>query len=212
MDGDDYWLPTKLQKQADFLDKNSECNLVWTRSLFEKGEVQLPDLINNKNFFTKNFYRGDIIRFISIGTNSSHMYRHKFSLNKLPNFGVVDYFKNVVIVNEGFASFVSNEPLTVYRIGVGISSSGTNIIHLILCSMQFFFESYPDQKSDLFSSSLLLSYSCLKRKKINFFIKFFTLSLKCLSVEALRKLTSSFEVYKMLRIPTFKNGNDKAVK
>ena len=33
MDGDDYALPGKLQIQADYLDHNAECNIVWTHIL-----------------------------------------------------------------------------------------------------------------------------------------------------------------------------------
>ena len=102
IDGDDYWLPTKLQKQTDFLDRNTECNLVWTRSLFEKEGQLASDLIKDDSVFLKRkFYRGDIIRYIAIGTNSSHMYRGRCIFFERPTFEVVDYFKNVETVKDG---------------------------------------------------------------------------------------------------------------
>jgi len=207
MDGDDYWLPTKLQKQVDFLDDNSECNLVWTRSLFEKEGRQAQDLIDDHTFFQRRFYRGDIIRFIAIGTNSSHMYRGKYSLKELPTFGVVDYFKNVEVVGEGYASFVNDEPLIVYRIGVGISSNGTNIVKIMHSTMHYFYNKYPKQRKDLFSSSLLLSYSSIKRKRWTLFSNFILLSVKSFSLSAALEFLQSLKVYSKLRVPVVGSSN-----
>jgi glycosyltransferase involved in cell wall biosynthesis len=204
LDGDDYWLPGKLQKQADFLDANPDCNLLWTRFLYQKGEETVPGLVNdNDPFWNRRFYRGAIISHMAIGTNSSLMYRAKCRLEERPPFDVIDYFKNVEAVKNGYASFTSNEPLCVYRVGIGIASSGLNTVKLIYKSMSFFYKKYPENKSDLFCSALLVSYSCLKKKRARMFFSFFGLALKCLSPLAIKKLKSATKDYKKLTMPKF---------
>ena len=201
MDGDDYWLPSKLQKQADFLEENSECNLVWTRSLFEKEGRQAQDLIEDDNFFKRKFYRGDIIRYMAIGMNSSHMYRGKYRLVNFPEFAVIDYFKNVETVKDGYACFVGEEPLTVYRIGIGIASAGLTTVSIIYSSMNYFWKIYPWYRQDLFSPAVLLSFSALKRKRFRLFIRFALLVVKCFSFDAVKKLLQDVKIHKSLKLP-----------
>lgn len=208
LDGDDYWLPGKLQKQADFLDANHECNLVWTRFLYKKGDDIAPSLIDdNDAFWERKFFRGDIISYMALGTNSSIMYRGSSRLIERPSFDVIDYFKNVEAVKDGYASFVSNEPLCIYRVGIGIASSGTYTVSLILNSMNHIWHKYPCNRSDLFCSALLVSYSCLKKNRGALFLRFFFLALKCFSPLAVKKLIEARRVYKKLRIPKFVNND-----
>jgi len=207
LDGDDYWLPGKLQKQADFLDANHECNLVWTKFFYKKGDEIASGLINDDDpFWERKFFRGDLISYMALGTNSSLMYRRSSRLVERPNFDVIDYFKNVEAVNDGYASFVSNEPLCVYRVGIGIASSGTYTVSLILNSMNYFWHKYPTNRSDLFCSALLISYSCLKKKRGILFLRFFTLAIKCFSPLAIKKLMQAIKVYQKLKIPKFTTG------
>jgi len=201
MDGDDYWLQSKLQLQADFLDSNPECNLVWTRLMFIRENEIKYDLIADPNFFKKKYFRGDIIKYIAIGTNSSHMYRSEDKIINLPNFDVIDYYANVEKVGNGYAAFVSDEPLTAYRVGIGIATGSTNIVEIMHETMKFFRKKYPDNKSDLFSSSCLLFYSSLKRKRFKLAGKFFFLAISCFSFKGLAGFIQALREYKMLRIP-----------
>ncbi|MCV5427076.1 glycosyl transferase family 2, partial [Escherichia coli] len=70
------------------------------------------------------FTQGDIIQYISVGKNSSKMYRKTVRDIDIPAFELVDYLVNVEQVQNGYGGYASNEPLGVYRVGVGISSSG----------------------------------------------------------------------------------------
>ncbi|PTO51480.1 glycosyl transferase [Vibrio splendidus] len=203
VDGDDYWLPTKLQKQVDFLDNNKKCNIVWTRSLYYNGDKTLADCLSDDKLFVKKFYRPDIIKYISIGTNSSHMYRSICKLTDYPEFDVVDYYKNVVTVGDGYGSFVNDEPLTVYRVGVGVSSSGCGIVKLMFKSMTAFKQMYPQDKKNLFAPSLLMFYSSMKRKRFILAAKFLSLALACFSVKGGGRLKNDMRIYKMFVVPKF---------
>lgn len=190
LDGDDYWLPGKLQKQADFLDANHNCNLVWTRFLYKKGDEIVPGLINDDDaFWERKFTRGDIISYMALGTNSSLMYRGSSRLIDRPNFDIIDYYRNVEAVKDGYACFVSNEPLCIYRVGIGVASTGSYTVRLILSSMNYIWQKYPCNRSDLFCSALLVSYSCLKKNRRTLFLRFLTLALKCFSPAAIKKLS-----------------------
>jgi len=63
VDGDDYCLPGKLQAQADLLDDDPDCNLVWHRMLVEtrSGEIR-ADLMDMPDLAERRFTRGDIIQ------------------------------------------------------------------------------------------------------------------------------------------------------
>lgn len=148
MDGDDYALPGKLQIQADYLDKNPYCNILWHPMIIEMsdGGIKKP----NKNFQSElcgvNFYRGEIIKLISIGRNSSKMYRKSVRAFDAPNFEVVDYFANVEQVQSGFAAFCCDTPLGVYRAGIGIASSGSKTREILAKCFIYFAQKYPEHR------------------------------------------------------------------
>src|SRR5690606_18468385 len=120
MDGDDYALPGKLQAQADFLDLNLECNIVFHRMNFIIGDDYVVSPPLTERVLGCRFYRPDIINYVAIGANSSKMYRSELNSIALPDFDLVDYTMNVIQVDNGYAAYCSAESLGVYRCGVGI--------------------------------------------------------------------------------------------
>lgn len=147
MDGDDYALPGKLQAQADVLDMDESCNLVWTPVLIETapGKLHEQNEYFKKNALSRIYKRSDLIKYGAIGTNSSKMYRRQISVNSipLPNFELIDYFVNVIDIGNGVARFTGDEPLGVYRLGIGIASSGGKTKNLTLQSIEYFSQVFP---------------------------------------------------------------------
>lgn len=160
-DGDDYWLPGKLKTQVAFMLANPQCNITWTRMLIqnEKNSSCIEDNIP-VSFVGKKFYAGDIIRLVAIGLHSSKMYRN--CQVDLPDFEAVDYLMNVLEVRDGFASFASNEPLGVYRVGMGIASIGSGTRIIINKCHNFFQIRFPELVDAINSSALTLSIIELK--------------------------------------------------
>ncbi|WP_251972480.1 glycosyltransferase family 2 protein [Sphaerotilus microaerophilus] len=166
VDGDDYALPGKLQAQSDFLDKNPDCNISWHRMLVKNESTGLicEDLFDCSLIPSNGFSRADIIRFITLGSNSSKMYRKQVRDFQIPDFPVVDYFANVEQIGTGSAWFISDKPFGVYRAGIGIASAGLTTRRLLASCFTYFGKKYPQHKRQVGSASLLLFVAALKNK------------------------------------------------
>ncbi|WP_248919158.1 glycosyltransferase family 2 protein [Pseudomonas entomophila] len=162
LDGDDYCLPGKLQAQADYLDQNPRCNIVWHKMLVELpdgsllGHSQVPDSMRGAAgyVYDMEFDRGAIIQFIAVGANSSKMYRKNVREYEVADFDTLDYFANVEQVGDGVGCFACDSPLGVYRAGVGVSS-GSSKTRLLLCKTFLYFASkYPQYRSQVNTAAL----------------------------------------------------------
>lgn len=154
VDADDYYFPDKLQIQADFLDKNKDCNIVWHHMKIENSNGVLFE--PRKTIKHNKYRRENIIRFIAIGKNSSKMYRRKMRDFSLPNFELVDYLANVEQVGDGYASYAADQCLGVYRCGVGISSVSDNTRKVLAKSFIYIYEKYPQYRIEL--NTAVLTY------------------------------------------------------
>lgn len=177
MDGDDYALPEKLQKQANYLDENNCCNIVWSRMkiLDQKSHYLYEDLLNNK-IITKKFKQEDLLTIGSIACNSAKMYRKKVAVNVNAENNYLDFYINVVQLKSGYA-YIIGEFLGVYRSGVGVSTS-SNIKNIFIKNLVELAEIFPDKKH--YISALFLKYFLIDLKKgsfnfelLLFFIKYF---------------------------------------
>lgn len=166
MDGDDYALPGKLQVQADFLDRHPACNIVFHRMLIlnEARDVIGEDGIDVHRFHTAHFGRADFLRYVTLGMNSSKMYRSSARPFPLPGFPVIDFFANVEQIGDGHASFVSAEALGVYRVGIGIASAGNGTRSLLQQSMLYFASKYPQHRGEIGVAATVLFAAALKNR------------------------------------------------
>lgn len=164
VDGDDYCLPGKLQAQADVLDSNPGCNLVWHRMLIEKvdGTVCEGPLHGLASIGDIEFGRGDVIQYISVGFNSSKMYRKSVRAFDVPNFEIADYFANVEQVGDGVARFAGSKPYGVYRIGIGIASGGLSTRRSLANSFYYFSKKYPQYRLEANTAALMYLIADLK--------------------------------------------------
>lgn len=156
VDGDDYCLPGKLQAQADLLDEVPDCNIVFHRMYVEfvgKG-IDYGRDDEKLELYNMRFDRAGILQFISIGTNSSKMYRKAARDFIKPDFDLVDYFANVEQVGSGVACFAGQKPYGVYRQGIGIASGGTRTREILVDCFEYFYNKYPEYRLQINTAAL----------------------------------------------------------
>jgi glycosyltransferase involved in cell wall biosynthesis len=119
VDGDDYALPGKLQIQADFLDKNADCNIVGHSmrciDIFEK-KVKLRK--KNHPMKTDMAY---LLLNLAFFCNSSKMYRKKSAYDLITN-EIIDFTTYIFSALNGLIGYLDQE-LGVYRYGIGLTKA-----------------------------------------------------------------------------------------
>ena len=199
-DGDDYWLPEKLQTQSDYLDEHLTCNVLFTRVCVESENGKLkPDLIDINKFPKNGFSQGDILRLISIGTNSSKMYRSLES-QKYPNLPILDFFETVEQVGSGVANYPNDHFYAVYRAGIGIASQGLSTRKALHETFLYFAKKYPNHKQHINVAAFILFTSDLKNRRPTWMAGF-GVFLKTFHPGFIKLLFSSRYMIKMLKNP-----------
>jgi glycosyltransferase involved in cell wall biosynthesis len=128
MDGDDRMLPGKLQKQADFLDKNQDCSVVaHDLSVFDAiSGKSIASSFNKKPIPPKTSAEYLLVNHCFFG-HSSKMYRKSAIITTESQVPLVDYYFHIEHAKSGKLGYIS-EILGEYRkSSVSNSSSfGTN--------------------------------------------------------------------------------------
>lgn len=173
IDGDDYALPGKLQSQADYLDQNSGCNIVWHRMNTLKDNKLFSDNYLSNGLVFKKLHLIDLIANVTLGMNSSKMYRANFAHKDWMDYYDLDFSYNALKLIEPntYAAFSSQEVLGVYRSGIGISVTQNHKIKIRIYKWLLRF--YKDELIDrslINAKILLLLLSDIKhRNKAMFF-------------------------------------------
>ena len=118
-EGDDYWTdPSKLQKQANFLDDRPDCIMCFNSILMSYEGKEEKNYIFQENLTKNTFTTHDLILDNFIGNFSCCMYRTNI-VKKLPDtlydIFIVDWMFNIACSEYGNIGFL-NDNMTVYRI------------------------------------------------------------------------------------------------
>lgn len=165
VDGDDYCLPGKLQVQADLLDSDPECNIVFHRMLLlsSEGEIREGAFSELRTIGAMRFDRGAMLQFMAIGLHSSKMYRRNVAVYEIPKLDIIDYFLNVEQVADGVARYSGNEPYGVYRLIDGIASGGTRSKRALAATLIYFGKKYPNYRMEINTAALTCLLADLRR-------------------------------------------------
>lgn len=169
LDGDDYFLPGKLQKQADFLDLNPEFNIVWHRVRYEFQDGQLRDDNIHFDKIRNGFGRAELIKFSFLANHSSKMYRacQRQYCNQIEN--TLDYFLNIEHLQAGRAGYVSDEILGVYRYGLGVSSSpNLRFRRYLINGLRDILTRHPEDRPSIHLVALPILIADIRAKNITF--------------------------------------------
>lgn len=118
-DGDDYWLPGKLQYQSNLLDKNPEISQCWTcANLVDDDGKKIgifPSRLARILYPSIITARDIALSYALVGQHSTQMYRRKFKFNIKSNEPLLDYWIAFNIALNGPAIY-SKEVFSNYRI------------------------------------------------------------------------------------------------
>ncbi len=114
LDGDDYWLPGKLQAQLGFLQTHPDCSACYTNALVVNTQKHTLGLFNSALPETLNLEM--LVRTGNFLNHSSLLYRaqHRGLLFAYPT-ALIDYRIHLLLATQGSLGFL-NATLTVYRL------------------------------------------------------------------------------------------------
>lgn len=175
IDGDDYVLAGKLQAQADFMDKTPDCNICFHRVkvLYQNGDMK--DSFLEPDRLKLGFTQNDLLMIGTVAVNSSKMYRKGTLqiLNKYNNFNnMMDFFSNIVQVEDKKAMFVDSNMYGVYRANVGIMMN-PKIVDIKLSNLNLLNELFPNKKEYLNTvvfTYLLADFKNLRKSTFKYFL------------------------------------------
>lgn len=194
-DGDDLFLPDKLQKQVNYLEMHSDCSVVWHRlnvfddsGNFIRGETADYSMLTNRIVTLDKS-----LRYGSIVSQSSIMYRRSARKTFNPDFDATDLFYAWEYLCSGYG-IVLDDVLGEHRINSVGSISSNQTLHikfLMAHHAKYFLKKCPERRTDIFLFSLINLLADIKNKRKSA-IKFFWLVLRSFSIISPAELISYF--------------------
>jgi glycosyltransferase involved in cell wall biosynthesis len=127
-DGDDYFLPGKLQKQVDFLDSHPGYVQLWHRQQLVDAGGNITGKFPYRYvgfFLNKKLCMKDLaVSYGMVGQHSSHMYRRSARTEYNRDVATIDFFYALDIASKGYSTY-RNETLGGYRLDLGKSITTT---------------------------------------------------------------------------------------
>lgn len=126
LDGDDYFLPNKIEKQVSLMEGDPSCGMSFHSVMQLDPERNFKfKKINCAGIPNAGWTRSDLIRLMAPAVNSSKMFRRKLLDGfKEPGFPLIDTIFNCLIISDMRVKVISDDALGVYRSSIGISSAG----------------------------------------------------------------------------------------
>ena len=169
IDGDDYMLPGKLKKQADFLDANPDVNIVWSCMIGINaitGEEMKTKRVSAPTFYN----RGDLLALGTIGAASSKMVRAEcISLWDREYKEYFDFSFNVFEIGDKQACLLP-DILGVYNAYVTVNNDNNYYrrLHYIANLVQLK-ELFPAHKAEIGAQLVYLTLYFLRLRNIRIF-------------------------------------------
>jgi glycosyltransferase involved in cell wall biosynthesis len=203
-DGDDLFLPGKLQKQVDFFRNNLGCTVVWHRmNLFDDLGNFYPGESGDYSMFTNGIVSFEkALRLGAVAAHSSIMYRKLARKTDHPNFDTLDLFYSWEYLSSGWG-VILNDVLGEYRVAsLGAISKSPNfkIKKMYAHHAKYFFEKFPKNRTDIFVFSVTNFLIDLKNRRTTA-IDFLWLALRSLSFISINEFMGHLNAVKKLSIP-----------
>ena len=165
VDGDDYLLPGKLQRQFEILERTPQCNVVLhaVDVLQQDGIYRASNQINSSSQ-SREFSKADLVNFTWIGAHSSKMYRAGARKIYIRQERFIDFFLIFQELGDGVGVFVSDKAYGVYREGIGLATRGSLTRRLLIEHLLFIYESFPYYRPYVGSAFIYMVISDIKNK------------------------------------------------
>lgn len=205
LDGDDRWLPGKLQAQSNFLDNNPDFTVCWTRAnLFNDAGGFYPGEKYDYSMFENGIVTfEDSLKLGSVAAHSSIMYRRSSRKTKDNNLKLLDLYYTWEYLSSG-KGFISNTVYLEYRVnaqGSLTNNSNKKIKNLYVHHAKFYLKNFPSKKSEIFIFCFLNFLVDLKNLRVSA-LPFFLLCLKSLTFVSPRIIVKSYKNFRKLIVPS----------
>jgi glycosyltransferase involved in cell wall biosynthesis len=209
IDGDDLMLPNKIQKQADYLDQNPGCTVVWHRvNFFDDSGNFFPGEDYDYSMFPNGVVTfSAALSLGSVAIHSSTMYRKTARKTVNPEFPTLDLFFSWEFLSSGWG-MILDDVLGAYRVNsVGSISTTLRLLTRSLYAnhAEYFFKRYPCYRKDVFFfalTNLLIDLKNRRRTSLDFLI----LAIRSFSLVGPMELFSHLKVARKLRIPELRTN------
>lgn len=170
LDGDDLFLPGKLQKQADFLDAHPEVSVVWHAVKLIDGEGRSLGRISVRESIAPDGYISleDVLEIGTVGVHSATMYRASARTTREPRINPIDWFYAVEFLTHG-KGYQMAEELGVYR-RADAATMSTNPASTVKVRRHFadmimhYIHAMPQHRKRLFVLSLMYALCDVKAR------------------------------------------------
>jgi glycosyltransferase involved in cell wall biosynthesis len=206
-DGDDLFLPGKLEKQFNFMEANQDMSVVWHKVNYftdngkEVAELSAP---HNQTAMGQLVSFGYALRCGTVATHSSMMYRKSARRTYNPKFDTLDLYYTLEYLSVG-NGFILNEVLGKYRVNALNSFSvkkkeNNGVRNLVITHWNTYLKNYPAYRSQIFIFALVQLLIDLKNKRSTW-RGFLALMWQSKGSFSLAELIETFKSTKYLRLP-----------
>ena len=190
-DGDDFFLPGKLQAQVDFLESNPGYSIVWHGMIrFEDTQEDSAANYDFQSHLFETFDFDDLIKFGPLGCHSSSMYRASSRRKYEGATAQLDWMYYTDSLCRGKGALL-HSVLGGYRVNNGTSlGTGAQVYgvrKLMALHLREILERFPERKSSIYCYCVLRCVSEVRRS-FGLFVIYFILSVRCFSFIGINQL------------------------
>lgn len=203
IDGDDLALPGKLQAQAQVLDADPACAVVWHRMhvFDDSGAISVPNLPDVAMWPDGRVELRDLLRYGSVSYHSSTMYRATARKTRALDVVALDWFFAAELLQSGHGRYLDGI-LGGYRYspGLGLSRGGDGTLLMRRFYAQHlghYLQQFPGHRRDIFVNCLINGLVDVVNRRRSW-TAFCRLATSCFSLAGLAEFPASLRRYRLI--------------
>lgn len=206
-DGDDLFLPGKLEKQVAFLNANPEMSVVWHKVVYFSDNGKQANELSSPAFQTPNGQHISfeyVLRSGTVATHSSMMYRKAARKTYNPKFDTLDLYYTLEYLSAG-QGFILKDVLGKYRVNAQNSFSvkkkaNNTVRELVIKHWHYYLEHFPKYRAQVFIFAFVQLLIDIKNKRSTW-KGFLRLMWQSKGIFSVTELMDTLKDTKYLRLP-----------